>query len=551
MRAWPRPRGLEWLWLAAGLALVVHYRWLVDDAFIYFRYVDNLLFLRVGLVYNAGEYVEGFSSPLFALLLVALRALQLAWPAVVLGVGAAAFLAFGYALVVLNRRLAPADAPVWNLPLAVLALAYGPASFFTSGLETPLVQLAAPLFALFLVRPESRGLAAAVGIAPLVRPELALAAALAAAFAWWRTRRFPLVLALAGLAANGGWLLFRVIYYADLLPNTFYLKNETRIGQGLFYVADAASTYHLGWLLLAGAALAVPVARRGGAAALRPAPRLAMAGIALAVAAFVVKVGGTHVHYWYAAFPFCLAACALAGLPERAAVAGGFAGSRAGASGSRAGRVAGGAAVLAVAAGVFASHPDQLSRHPATGGGEHTPIRHVDDPARHRNHPELAFDAAGRNPSIDTLRRAGRRVRAGGYAAWGATTWCAEHYRHPEAHFVHGFGLTDAILARVEARAVKPGHKRALMPLAQDLARLKMEAETLDAGLYERALAEGRAPAWIARNRGAVQAIARKTYNRHELRPNLRLALRFPGPLELPEDAAPPAAAHPDPPAQP
>ena len=74
-----RPVLHEWLLLAVGLFLVFRYRWLLDDAFIYFRYVDNLLFLNAGLVFNAGEFVEGFSSPLHAMLLIALRALHLDW----------------------------------------------------------------------------------------------------------------------------------------------------------------------------------------------------------------------------------------------------------------------------------------------------------------------------------------------------------------------------------------------------------------------------------------------------------------------------------------
>ncbi|HUU84231.1 MAG TPA: hypothetical protein VM243_12075, partial [Phycisphaerae bacterium] len=44
-RALPRPAPLEWLFLIVGLFLVIHYSWLLDDAFVYFRYVDNLLYL--------------------------------------------------------------------------------------------------------------------------------------------------------------------------------------------------------------------------------------------------------------------------------------------------------------------------------------------------------------------------------------------------------------------------------------------------------------------------------------------------------------------------
>jgi len=46
---WPRPTAIEWLCLAASLLLSLQYSWLLDDAFIYFRYVDNLVHLGRGL----------------------------------------------------------------------------------------------------------------------------------------------------------------------------------------------------------------------------------------------------------------------------------------------------------------------------------------------------------------------------------------------------------------------------------------------------------------------------------------------------------------------
>ncbi len=57
---------------ACAVVLIVLARaevWTADDAFISFRYVDNFLG-GLGLTYNSGERVEGFSSFLFLLLLV-------------------------------------------------------------------------------------------------------------------------------------------------------------------------------------------------------------------------------------------------------------------------------------------------------------------------------------------------------------------------------------------------------------------------------------------------------------------------------------------------
>jgi len=63
--------------LLAGVALAfavwraVRLAWLADDSFISFRYAWNLVHGR-GLVYNAGEYVEGYTNLLWTLLLPAL-----------------------------------------------------------------------------------------------------------------------------------------------------------------------------------------------------------------------------------------------------------------------------------------------------------------------------------------------------------------------------------------------------------------------------------------------------------------------------------------------
>jgi len=72
----PLPKPIEWLYLIGGLLLTLHYFGFQDDSFVFFRYVDNLIFLKAGLVYNRGEYVEGFSSPLWLMLLVPLRMLH-------------------------------------------------------------------------------------------------------------------------------------------------------------------------------------------------------------------------------------------------------------------------------------------------------------------------------------------------------------------------------------------------------------------------------------------------------------------------------------------
>ena len=51
----------------------------------------------------------------------------------------------------------------------------------------------------------------------------------------------------------GGWMVFRVTYYADLFPNTFYLKDELDVAQGWAYLMDTVRTYWLHLFLLVNA----------------------------------------------------------------------------------------------------------------------------------------------------------------------------------------------------------------------------------------------------------------------------------------------------------
>ena len=78
-----RARTVAWLLLPVSTWLVFEYRWVLDDAFVYFRYAEN--FAQTGeLVFNLGEYVEGFTSPLWMVLLAITRAIGLRfWPVVV------------------------------------------------------------------------------------------------------------------------------------------------------------------------------------------------------------------------------------------------------------------------------------------------------------------------------------------------------------------------------------------------------------------------------------------------------------------------------------
>jgi hypothetical protein len=505
---------IEWLCLAAGLLLSWRYRWLLEDAFVYFRYVDNWVHLGVGLVYNAGEYVEGYTSPLWLLVLSLFRASGADLWYVVLGLGALVFIGFWAQLVRLNRELSPPGA-VLNVPLIYLTATYGTLCYFTSGVETPLVQLMAVLFARLVVQPQSRALQIACGLLPLIRPDLAVPYALGVAWCWYRNRRLPGWLLATGVATGGGWILFRIYYYADLLPNTFYLKNLVDYRQGLVFLHDSLATYHTYELAAVAIAVWIWLAGRHGSEQLASASRGMMLCAAVASTAYVVRVGGDPRHYRFLAFAFPLAIAATAGLAERLL------------SGKRLERwsLPAGACLYLL----FASfYPPQLDRHPVTRREEHEVLNEINDASLHRHLEALQHGEWSRDVTPEKLRYFRQQWAKGRYREIYLAGWCVGHYRRLNHLAINPFGLTDPLLARTIMPAERPAHKYGLEPLAQDLADLQDPGSWPERGRYRRAVEEGRAPRWIVENLEAIEVIDRKTLNRHDLRENVSLAMRFP-----------------------
>lgn len=525
-----RPAALEWLCLVVGLFLVLHYAWLMDDAYIYFRYVDNALFLGYGLVYNAGEYVEGFSSPLWTLVLLLLRSTGQNYWILIRLLGLASFVAFFFLLVALQRRNNPRGAPVLNLPLVVLTSTYGVVSYFTSGMETPLVLVSAALYALFTTNPGARSLQLALAFTPLVRHELVLPFALCVAYAWWSQRRAPRWMLFTFAISTGSWLFFRITYYADLLPVTFYLKNANDLRQGMIYLWDSLGTYGLPWLLaLAAASVALlrGAAEDRSAAALHLHSRAFSILLGISVAAYVVKIGGDAIHFRYLAFPYVLWVCAAAGVTERGLVAGRP-------------RLVGAtlwAAPVVLGVWTLLLHPAQLDRHPFSRREANALVNKINDASLHRRNAGLTPDPWGSGTEMEQRQAYTRflaEAPATPYTSVMSGWWCVDLYRRFDTRIVHGYGLTDAVLARVDTPSNRPGHKDQLTVLAKDLVRIASRAgERAGVDMYRRAVGAGIAAPWIAANLDTIELIARKVYNRHDPAENLGLALSFPGPIEV------------------
>ncbi|HUD72785.1 MAG TPA: hypothetical protein VMQ62_12570, partial [Dongiaceae bacterium] len=383
----------------------------------------------------------------------------------------------------------------------------------------------------------------AVGLSPLVRPELALAWLLVVGWIAWTRRRPPWIIVTSGVVANGAWLLFRAIYYADLFPTTFYLKCRTSPIQGLIYLHDTFGPYQL-YLWLTFGLLALYLARSAGweeRAVTRT--RFALLAVAFVMTAYVVAIGGDARHFRYLAFPVLLGAFAFGGLVEGQYRAWGWR------------PVPYLPALVGVGLALMAAggHPRQVSEIPLyhllpPGGGPPPDLAIVDgiaDADLHRFHAELpplspwsAGDAIEMRPNYEAWRRDGgvdppRSVNAE-YLCWF-------HYRHFDEWSVHGFGLTDVVLARSRGDARpddRPGHRMALLDRSREEAAILSRAGLPPrAGVYRAAVEAGAAPAWVRANLPVIELLEKKIYGPRDAWESLRLATHVAERVDL--DAAP------------
>lgn len=284
--------GERWLRLALVLGLIGLGSWRVyanatcfDDAYISLRYAENFVAGK-GLVWNEGEYVEGYTNFLWTLLISAVLWLTPLEAPLIAVLGS--MLAFATNLWVVWRislKIAPPfHARAFTFPIAVALLAVQETftDYGSSGLETAFASLMVNLGVLALISERSAGGSGGLSgpqasfwagfcwiMATLTRPDHAVFYAVGSAVVlgiWigpsWRARQRGLaaiwregLLPMATYAAPFLiWLVhsaWKLHYYGELLPNTYYAKSAymTYYSQGLVY----AASFHLGshlWIVL-------------------------------------------------------------------------------------------------------------------------------------------------------------------------------------------------------------------------------------------------------------------------------------------------------------
>ena len=299
--------------IGAATVMVWLRRWISDDGFINIRVIHQLMAGR-GPIYNVHERVEVGTSTLW---LMAVWLFQAVTPTTETG---EEMVVLGTALTALALILlavgswALSDGRGVMVPLGLLVVAALPVvwDFGTSGLETSLSMawiaacFAALAFRLRALTPGVRvpawrpwPVACLIGLGPLVRPDFALLSlAFGIALLWQSARSLSGWLAAAGVALTipVAYEVFRMGFFASLVPNTALAKANGSVAQGWTYVQDFLGTYWLGFPLAFGALAILLRIWRSGAGPNARSLFIVLPVAGLAHAGFVVSVGGDFMH---------------------------------------------------------------------------------------------------------------------------------------------------------------------------------------------------------------------------------------------------------------
>lgn len=230
-----------------GTAVFLFFRFTAEDAFITYRYAENLVTMG-SFVFNEGEPILALTSPLHGLVATVLFLLtgHTVLANKILGLAlllpAAAFVWLRYRS---QPLLQPLVAALILLPPCVVLWTFG-------GLETPLLLFLVTSATLLAARPQAPGrgrlclVFLLAGLTFLTRFDSVLFMAPLVLFTALRARavRDVALAAAVGTALPAAWLVISHVYYGDILPTSYYSKTPmwslpVLIGNGkyvLFYL---------------------------------------------------------------------------------------------------------------------------------------------------------------------------------------------------------------------------------------------------------------------------------------------------------------------------
>ncbi|MDZ4712979.1 MAG: hypothetical protein SGI89_11735 [bacterium] len=225
---------LSALYLAYLFFALNIFDWVIDDLYIYFRYAENFAGGK-GIVYNPNEFVEGFSSFSWFLIISLFQFFNL--PPELSSKISGLILAFLITLIVYKICLRQ-NTVIFSLLAASLMLFNLPFMLWSvSGFET--------MFYVFLIvycfynilnlTADSRGYilpALLIFLISISRPEGICYSMAFIVIIYLNSKNKSFTIKTFSIFAIlfSGFLIFRYIYFGDLLPNTYYAK----IGHGIF-----------------------------------------------------------------------------------------------------------------------------------------------------------------------------------------------------------------------------------------------------------------------------------------------------------------------------
>lgn len=272
------PQLFTLLALIYGIASAIKKRWIADDAFISFRYAKNLV-RGLGLVFNEGEFVEGYTNFLWTIYISSGLAANID-PLLTSQVGGIlAYTGSLWVMILFSRKLSSTYQHTNSLfffPAAACAFAlhlHGQL-FATGGLETSLFTflLLAGSYLIFNKENQSGILLGfvALALAAMTRPDGLLFYALAGLFLVLRKSDYKMIHPGSGnfkkiinykdilnnvivhtpfLFLFMPYWIWRFNYYGWAFPNTYYAKSgyDSYWSQGLKYFYLYFSSYYILW----------------------------------------------------------------------------------------------------------------------------------------------------------------------------------------------------------------------------------------------------------------------------------------------------------------
>ncbi len=265
--------------VAFGIALLLFFAavlllnaWMVDDAYITFRTVDNFVNGR-GLIWNPGERVQVYTHPLwmFVVSLFYFFTSELFFTVIILSL----LLTLAAVWIVARYTTSGFRLSLWKVPLLLFALLSSKAfvDYASSGLENCLSYLIAALFLVMLMSLQRDGdrfpqrdfslMFFLASLAFVNRFDTILLYLPALAYLIWIYRHAPRLSLVRNILLASSpailWILFSIAYYGTPFPNTAYAKDFStgfplawKVQSGLDYLAYSFAWDFPSYLIFAG-----------------------------------------------------------------------------------------------------------------------------------------------------------------------------------------------------------------------------------------------------------------------------------------------------------